>query len=88
MNEPVPIRKGDDPFAPEPAKPHTSPSMQVGHWLFLLLSLIICGLFVLLYTDTINGTEARDLFVVTGLPTLILFGIVVGFVLRRADTRL
>lgn len=87
MNQPTPIRKSEDPFEPEPTKTH-SPLMHCGYWLFLLLTLIIVGDFALMFAGTITGTEGRDLFVTMGIPTMTLFGVVIGFVLRRTGKRL
>lgn len=85
MNEPIPLRKdADDPFAPEPATPRMTPLMQAAYWLVTLLALVILGEFVLVFVDALTGTEARDLFMIMGLPILVLFGCVLGFIVQRS----
>lgn len=79
--QPTPIRKCSGVADTEPPKPQTTPVMQVGYWLFLLLALIVTGEFILVCMGVLVGNEARDLFLVMGMPVLVLFGLVIGVVL-------
>lgn len=57
--------------------------MQVGLWLATLLGFLIAGELILIWFNEMSPTEARDLFMVMGLPILILLGLIAGVIIQR-----
>lgn len=57
--------------------------MTIAMWLASLAGLAIGGLIGLIWFGNITASDARDLFLVIGLPIVVLLSLVVGAVIQR-----